>query len=156
MLIFEKSPTQKELSCFDVSFNSDFTTDVRPIFISYEEAIEALNQNRTKTIHLLENTGVFFKQKRGIGEMKLKYSEALPKNVNLKRKLITTSNYNWRNRCLITPTLATNDTIHENMNFSMFPIFEKGTVSDNRLNKASNSGIFKLEFRRTGFVLGNK
>ena len=137
MLILEKSPTQKELSCFDVLFNSDFTTDARPIFISYEEAIETLNQNRTKTIHLLENTGVFFKLKRGIGEMKLIYSEAIPKNVNLQRNLITTSNYNWCIRCLTTPTLATKDTIHENMNFSMFPIFEKGTVSDNRVKEVA-------------------
>jgi hypothetical protein len=130
MLIFEKSPTQKELCCFDVSLKSDFTIDVRPIFITYAEVVENLSLNHAKPIHLLGNTGVFFKLKRGIGEMKLTYSEAPSKDVETYKNLVKNSNYNWCAWCLITPTLATNDTIHENMNFTMFPIFEKGTFSN--------------------------
>jgi len=137
MLIFERSNTHKELCCFDISLKSDLTVDVKPICITYNEVTATLGLSCIDPTYLLDNTGVIFKLKRGIGEIKLSYVEAPSRDTDIYRGLVTNSNYNWCVWCLITPELATNETIHENMKFTMFPVFEKGTFSDGGTNNSS-------------------
>ena len=125
MIVFEKNLTNPDgIACFEVTLVDGFLYKFNIIseqkFEKNESNQATLLVDNTGMIHELVNTG-----------NKLKYRAALVTDEHLAKfkKMITTAEYSWSIWCLINPILATNDTVHASMKFTMHPLFEQGTFT---------------------------